>query len=390
MGSTVNTCLNTGAWSLPTMAATATCVATCPSPPASTGGTATLNPSTGPYFTSGTVQYTCPGGTSPSTAGSDLLTCNSPNWSPAVGPLCATNCGPPPAISPNGAAAPAGPYIITFSFAYGCATGYSLRSPVTNMCQLSGTNGVWSVLTAPTCVRDNRNLDLVFIMEGNDNVETSTCSQLETTFADTRPIGPAGVLTSTNFPRFFQQQTFLTHFESTWNAVTQVKTRMAVQMHNGACANDAAADANTVRLLRSNIDLANYWMTTNEYRCGTATPVANLACANTYQFTVLNGDTSNQNVIIFALPDVLTASGYNTLRNIQLQGVDGIRSTLPPIFTVSLLQSTDTNYAVNVDYAREFACGTGMTTEAQCPRFLGSIFETNTAVNVLAAAFPAL
>uniref|UniRef100_H2YQI0 Sushi domain-containing protein n=1 Tax=Ciona savignyi TaxID=51511 RepID=H2YQI0_CIOSA len=128
-GTATNTCQNNGQWTLPLMANTPTCDPVCPNPPAINNGTGTFAPSSGPYFASASVQYTCTTGSSPSVPGSDVLRCTTPpNWTPTSAPLCITTMTP------------------------------------------HYTRGILQP-TITTPQKDNRDLDIVYMVESNDNVE---------------------------------------------------------------------------------------------------------------------------------------------------------------------------------------------------------------------------
>uniref|UniRef100_H2YQN8 Sushi domain-containing protein n=1 Tax=Ciona savignyi TaxID=51511 RepID=H2YQN8_CIOSA len=306
---------------------------------------------------------------------------------PPTAPLCITNCQPPTAIASNGAALPAGPYIIGFSITYACIPGYTLSSVLTLTCNhASGTFGSWQPTSAiPTCRKDNRDLDIVFLVESNDNVEVgTTCADKSTALSVARPFGPGGVLTATNFPVLYQQQVFLQQFESAWVSVNQANTKLAVHQHQGTCPDQANAATKTIRLLNSNANLLTYWTNTYVLNCGTPSPATNLVCANTHYFTTANGGSANTNVLILALPDITVATGYTgVLGGAQQTAVNGIRNSVAEIFTISLLRTTNPNYATNQAYLSMLACNS-----ATCNKNLGSIYDAQAAVNVLAAFYP--
>uniref|UniRef100_H2YQG4 Sushi domain-containing protein n=1 Tax=Ciona savignyi TaxID=51511 RepID=H2YQG4_CIOSA len=172
-GATDTTCTN-GAWSNPIP----TCVAACTAPPASAVGAATATPNNPSNPQTTQVTYTCPAaGTS--LVGTATITCQATRvWSPAVAPDCVTDCPAPPTIAANGAAnVPAvGPYKIGTTVTYSCAANFDLKGSATNMCQRVGAAaaGTWTSTTAPTCVTADKDLDIVFILDGNNPLDDCT------------------------------------------------------------------------------------------------------------------------------------------------------------------------------------------------------------------------
>ncbi|XP_078484042.1 complement receptor type 2-like isoform X2 [Ciona intestinalis] len=374
---------NAGTW-LPNLAPTCTAVppANCPNPPA-IGPNGSFPPAA-PYTNLEQVTYSC--NTGFTLSGTNPITCNAGTWVPNQAPTCTAvppaNCPNPPAIGPNGSFPPAAPYTNLEQVTYSCNTGYTL----------SGTNpitcnaGTWVPNQAPTCTAV-QSIDLLFIMEGNDNVETSSCTQKESQLATLRPFGPGSILTSTNFPKLFQQQQFLLSFYLNL-AATKPGTKVALQMHEGLCTvspNGAAASSKKTFISTQSLLTIFSGL---QYKCGTPRPVSVLRCASAFHFTAANGDRSTApNAIILVVPDITVATGYNSavVRNAYLTGLGNVRNTLgADVFTVSLLPTSSANYAANSAYLQQLACGSGVN----CGRFLGSIFDPTFALNTFKLKYP--
>nr|XP_026689849.1 sushi, von Willebrand factor type A, EGF and pentraxin domain-containing protein 1-like isoform X2 [Ciona intestinalis] len=374
---------NAGTW-LPNQAPTCTAVppANCPNPPA-IGPNGSFPPAA-PYINLEQVTYSC--NTGYTLSGTNPITCNAGTWLPNQAPTCTAvppaNCPNPPAIGPNGSFPPAAPYINSEQVTYSCNTGYTL----------SGTNpitcnaGTWIPNQAPTCTAV-QSIDLLFIMEGNDNVETSSCSQKESQLSTLRPFGPGGILTSANFPNFFQQQQFLLSFYLNL-ASTNPGTKVALQMHEGLCTvSPNGAAASSKKTFISTQSLLTVFSGV-QYKCGTPRPISVLRCASAFHFTAANGDRPTvPNAIILVVPDITVATGYNSavIRNAYLTGLGNVRNTLgADVFTVSLLPTSSANYAANSAYLQQLACGSGVN----CGRFLGSIFDPTFALNTFKLKYP--
>uniref|UniRef100_H2YQD6 Sushi domain-containing protein n=2 Tax=Ciona savignyi TaxID=51511 RepID=H2YQD6_CIOSA len=381
-GSADTTCTN-GAWSN----TGPTCVPACSAPPTSAVGAATATPNNPNNPETTQVTYTCTTGTLVGTA---QITCLSTRaWSPAVAPDCVTNCPSPPSIPFNGAAnAPAtGPYTIGITVTYrigttvtySCAANFDLKGSATNMCQRVGAAaaGTWTSTTSPTCVTADKDLDIVFILDGNNPLDDCTTKTSST------PVLAGPLLTTALFPNFFIQQALAAGIEAQWNTVNQGNTRIGYQMHAGVC--DFASSTNlriikTLTSLSSTINL----LSGQAYRCSTTNnPVKVVQCAQAVQFVAGLGDRPTiPNVIILVMHDTqkYTAAERATFltemaaARASLTGTLMITTALPPI---------DPNFSANEQYIRMLlACpATG-----SCLPFLGTMSNTANVVSNLKLA----
>nr|CAB3253424.1 uncharacterized protein LOC100184430 [Phallusia mammillata] len=220
------------------------------------------------------------------------------------------------------------------------------------------------------CNQD-RNLDLMILLDSTATLDDCVTKQFALQF--NAPVTVAsGLLTSTNFPNFVQQNSMASTILSSWKSIFPGMTQVGILQQSDRC--DIADPATLNSVHQFGLPYTAGTLLQTEYLCGSDDRYSQLSCGVSSLNSIVNR-ADVPDVIIQFIPDVTQInptymSVYRQLVGFVATLVQGKR-----LLVVSAAQHTATTASANILFAQQWACGS-LTPTGPCTNYyLGTIYD---------------